>query len=146
MEQKTGIRSLYDEFFRGYGAEIRLFCPDFRPNSTYKQILYARCPTPARRIGFVRIKADLGGWSAELGRLAAEDVSMVAFSGYEGLLSWLFLHHLLVAIPAVAFFLVGRRGRLHLWHVAALVLLTALLLLPAVACVSLNNSPETGSP
>ena len=37
MDQKTGIRSLYDEFFRGYGAEIRLFCPDFRPNSTYKQ-------------------------------------------------------------------------------------------------------------
>ena len=36
MDQKTGIRSLYDEFFRGYGAEIRLFCPDFRPNSTYK--------------------------------------------------------------------------------------------------------------
>ena len=37
MEQKTGIRSLYDEFFRGYGAEIRLVCPDFRPNSTYKR-------------------------------------------------------------------------------------------------------------
>jgi hypothetical protein len=36
MEQKTGIRSLYDEFFRGYRAEIGLYCPDFRPNSTYK--------------------------------------------------------------------------------------------------------------
>jgi hypothetical protein len=36
MDQKTGIRSLYDEFFRAYGAEIRLFCPEFRPNSTYK--------------------------------------------------------------------------------------------------------------
>ncbi len=36
MEQKTGIRSLYDEFFRVYGAELRLFCPDFCPNSTYK--------------------------------------------------------------------------------------------------------------
>ena len=39
MDQETGIRSLYAEFFRGYGAEIRLFCPDFRPNSTYKPIL-----------------------------------------------------------------------------------------------------------
>jgi hypothetical protein len=29
-----------------------------------------------------------------------------------------------------------------LWHVAALVLLTALLLLPAVACVDLNSRPE----
>ena len=36
MEQETGIRSLYDEFFRGDGAEIRLSCPDFRPNWTYK--------------------------------------------------------------------------------------------------------------
>ena len=36
MEQKTGIRSLYDEFFQGYKAEIRLFCPASRPNSTYK--------------------------------------------------------------------------------------------------------------
>ena len=40
------------------------------------------------------------------------------------------------------FFLFGRRGRLHLWHVAALVLLTALLLLPAVACVGFNSRPE----
>jgi hypothetical protein len=37
MDQKTGIRSLFAEFFRGYGAEIRLICPRFRPNSTYKQ-------------------------------------------------------------------------------------------------------------
>jgi len=37
MDQETGIRSLYDEFFRGYGAEIRLFCSASRPNSTYKQ-------------------------------------------------------------------------------------------------------------
>jgi hypothetical protein len=36
MDQETGISSLYDEFPRGYGAEIRRFCPDFRPNSTYK--------------------------------------------------------------------------------------------------------------
>ena len=68
---------------------------------------------------------------------------MVAFSAYEGLLSWLFLHLLLIAIPAVAGFLVGRRGRLHLWQVAALVVLTALLLLPAVACVELNSRPES---
>ena len=54
----------------------------------------------------------------------------------------MFLHLLLIAIPAVAFLLVGRRGRLHLWHVAARVLLTALLLLPAVACVGLNSRPE----
>ena len=27
--------SFCDEFFRGYGAENRLSCPDFRPNSTY---------------------------------------------------------------------------------------------------------------
>jgi hypothetical protein len=31
MDQETGIRSLYDEFFRGYEPEIRLICPDFRP-------------------------------------------------------------------------------------------------------------------
>ena len=37
MEQETGIRSLYDEFFRGYEAENSLTCHDFRPNSTYKQ-------------------------------------------------------------------------------------------------------------
>ena len=37
MDQETGIRSLYDEFFQGYGAEIRLFRTDFRPNSTYKR-------------------------------------------------------------------------------------------------------------
>jgi hypothetical protein len=37
MDQETGISWLYDEFFRGYGAEIRLFCPDFRPKSTYKR-------------------------------------------------------------------------------------------------------------
>jgi hypothetical protein len=36
MEQKTGVRSLYAEFFRGYGAEIRPFSFEFRPNWTYK--------------------------------------------------------------------------------------------------------------
>jgi hypothetical protein len=36
MEQKTGVSSLYDEFFRGYVPEIRLSGPAFRPNSTYK--------------------------------------------------------------------------------------------------------------
>jgi hypothetical protein len=36
MDQKTGISWLYDEAFRGYGAEIRLYCPDFRFNSAYK--------------------------------------------------------------------------------------------------------------
>ena len=36
MGQKTGMRSLYYEFFRGYGAEIQLFWPDFSLNSAYK--------------------------------------------------------------------------------------------------------------
>ena len=27
VEQKTGMRSLYDEFFRGYGAEVKLIWP-----------------------------------------------------------------------------------------------------------------------
>jgi hypothetical protein len=36
MEQKTGVSSLCAEFFQGYRVEIRLFCPAFRPNSTYK--------------------------------------------------------------------------------------------------------------
>src|SRR5262249_11685742 len=36
MEQKTGVSSLYAEFFQGYGAEIGLFCPEFCPNSTHK--------------------------------------------------------------------------------------------------------------
>jgi hypothetical protein len=36
MEQKIGIRLLYDEFFRAYGAEIGLYCPEIRPNSRYK--------------------------------------------------------------------------------------------------------------
>ena len=67
---------------------------------------------------------------------------MIALSPHETLMSWLFLHLLLIAIPAVAGFLVGSRGRLHLWHVAALVILTALLLLPAVACVDLKSRPE----
>ena len=31
MEQKAGIGLLYDEFFRGTGARIRLFCPDSPP-------------------------------------------------------------------------------------------------------------------
>jgi hypothetical protein len=29
MDQETGIRSLYDEFFQGYGAKISLFFPGF---------------------------------------------------------------------------------------------------------------------
>ena len=27
MEQGTGISLLYDEFFWGYGAEVRRYCP-----------------------------------------------------------------------------------------------------------------------
>jgi hypothetical protein len=67
---------------------------------------------------------------------------MIALSPHETLMSWLFLHLLLIAIPAVAGFLVGRRVRLHLWHVAAVVLLTTLLLLPVVACVRLLSRPD----
>ena len=68
---------------------------------------------------------------------------MAVFTAFEGLWSWLFLHLLLIALPAVAGFLVGRRGRLQLWHVAALVLLASLLQLPAVACVELNSRPKS---
>jgi len=52
MEQKTGIESLYDEFFRGYGAEIRLSRPNFRPNSTYKR---------AYALGLLESAARMGG-------------------------------------------------------------------------------------
>ncbi|MGE3818228.1 MAG: hypothetical protein AB7I30_02225 [Isosphaeraceae bacterium] len=65
------------------------------------------------------------------------------FTAYEGLLSWVFFHLSLIAVPAVLGFLVGRRGRLALWQVTVLVLLTALMLLPAVACVELNSRPES---
>jgi len=41
MEQKTGIRGLYDEFFRGYGAESSLFSAKSLLYLTYKQL-----PTP----------------------------------------------------------------------------------------------------
>src|SRR3954454_20683174 len=67
---------------------------------------------------------------------------MGALPAHEIFLSWLFLHLLLIAIPAIAGFLIGRRGRLHLWHVVTLVLLAALLLLPAVARASLRSRPE----
>jgi hypothetical protein len=72
MDQKTGIGSLYDEFSRGYGAEIRLFCRDFRLTSTYK-------PTSTlcgrhRPISPVLAKMRLisAGRSAELFRQATE--------------------------------------------------------------------------
>src|SRR5262245_57939753 len=43
MDQETGLGWLYDELFRGYGAEIKPSCPDFGPNSmdkfVYIQIL-----------------------------------------------------------------------------------------------------------
>lgn len=118
------------------------FRPDFRPNSTYKPNYMLNDRQQPVASFLVRINADFDGRSAELGQLAAEDVSMGALPAYEIFLSWLFLQLLLIAIPAVAAFLVGRRGRLQLWHLAALVLLAALLLLPAVACVSLRSRPE----
>lgn len=67
---------------------------------------------------------------------------MAPLHGYEGPLSWVFLHLLLIVVPAVGLFLAGRRLRIHLWQVATLVLLTALVMLPAVACVHLNSRPE----
>jgi hypothetical protein len=53
MEQKTGVSPLYDEFFRGYGAEIRLFCPEFCPNSTYKQ---SSTPSFRTRVAMTDVK------------------------------------------------------------------------------------------
>jgi hypothetical protein len=53
MDQRTGIGSLYDESFRGYGSEIRLVCPAFRPNSTYKRSYLPSslwAPIPAGRL------------------------------------------------------------------------------------------------
>jgi hypothetical protein len=35
FEQKSGIRSLYDEFFQGCGAETKLFWPDLHPDAIY---------------------------------------------------------------------------------------------------------------
>jgi len=35
MEQKSGLRSLYDEFFRDYGADFSLICLELLSNSTY---------------------------------------------------------------------------------------------------------------
>ena len=67
---------------------------------------------------------------------------MIALTPHETLMSSLLFHLLLVAIPAVAGFLVARRGRLHLWHVAAVVLLSAFLLLPAIACVRVLSRPD----
>ncbi len=71
MDQKTGIGSLYDEFFRGYGAEIRLFCPESRPNSTYK--LTSTLCGGHRPIASFLIESGVisAGRSAELGRQAA---------------------------------------------------------------------------
>jgi hypothetical protein len=54
MEQKTGIKSLYDEFFRGYGAEIRLLCPDFRPNSRYKPTPTISRSVPGRQLATLK--------------------------------------------------------------------------------------------
>ena len=35
-------REALDEFFQGYEAEIKLFCPDFRPDSTYNRVSTTR--------------------------------------------------------------------------------------------------------
>jgi hypothetical protein len=45
MEQKTGIRSLYDEFFQDYEAEIRLDCPDSAPARRISEALRPVWPT-----------------------------------------------------------------------------------------------------
>ena len=36
MDQETGIRPLYAEFFWGYGIEIDQFRPEFTSNWTHK--------------------------------------------------------------------------------------------------------------
>ena len=43
MDQKTGVRSLYDEFFLSYGAEIRLFRLEWLSNSTYRPTYAPSC-------------------------------------------------------------------------------------------------------
>jgi hypothetical protein len=60
MEQKTGIGSLYAEFFRGYGAEIRLSCPDPRPNSTYKRTSTLKSLNSAEVVTGPTCQAPLG--------------------------------------------------------------------------------------
>jgi hypothetical protein len=62
MDQKTGIRSLYAEFFPGYGAEIRLSRPDFRPNSTYKRTSTQRLAVGQTVTGTVVAKSPFGAW------------------------------------------------------------------------------------
>jgi hypothetical protein len=67
---------------------------------------------------------------------------MIALSPHEMLSAWPLSHLLLVTILAVSGFLVGRRGRLHLWHFAVAVALAALLLLPALGYARLISRPE----
>jgi hypothetical protein len=68
MEQKTGIRSLYDEFFRGYGAGIGLFCPEFGPNSAYKRSSTLSSRPYFRHQSLIASIPISAGWSAGLGR------------------------------------------------------------------------------
>ena len=58
MDQKTGIRSLYAEFFRGYGAETGCL-PRFPPNSTYKQ---------AYALGLLKSAARMVAWVFDMVR------------------------------------------------------------------------------
>jgi hypothetical protein len=73
MDQKTGIRSLYDDFFRCYGAKIRLSWPAFRPNSTHKPTC---TPSSRRKMAIFDVKevtiielvsSRVGGDNAPLG-------------------------------------------------------------------------------
>src|SRR5262245_7674553 len=60
MDQKTGIGSLYYEFFRGYEAENSLTCHDFRSNSTYKPAYTPRLRSPQASLPD-RMRASFGG-------------------------------------------------------------------------------------
>jgi hypothetical protein len=77
LEQDSGISSLQDEFFRGYGAEIKLIFPDSRPNLTYKptympratatdNIDLTRAGSESRMdepaVSFVRLPYDKSAW------------------------------------------------------------------------------------
>jgi hypothetical protein len=90
MEQKTGVGSLYAEFFRGYGAEIRPFSFDFRPNSTYK---WNYTPSPRTRVAILDMgrswgdagggpRLSMAGLMALVGVMALDCATVVHAVGY----------------------------------------------------------------
>ncbi|MDX2036577.1 MAG: hypothetical protein SFX72_07990 [Isosphaeraceae bacterium] len=65
---------------------------------------------------------------------------------YDGPLSWVFVHLLLIALPLVVGGVIGRRGRLRLRDIAAIVAVAAVVMLPAAACTRLNRDPAAWIP